>query len=122
MKNQSNLSFLNTGSGKGFHEAMVIACIAKFGENNQGTRFGSWEPTNDIYANKLLDKFVGSTTPTYGFMSIRMFLRVLFAQELGNYYLTGIKNELFVKSLEENDKYHWYKGCGYNRILLSEIN
>lgn len=113
--------FINTGSGKGFHESMKQACLIKFGENPNKIGVQSWEPTADNYANKLLDKFVGVTTNHYGVSKeLRLFLRTLIAVELGNYLMTGNKNEELVKSIEENDMYFYPKGYGYNRLLLTQ--
>lgn len=112
--------FINTGSGKGFHESMKQACLIKFGENPI-KQHGSWSPTADKYANRLLDKFVGSTSRGYGVsMEIRLFLQTLLAMELGNYLMTGKKDEELVKSIESSDKYFWAKGHGYNYLLLTE--
>lgn len=114
--------FINAGSGRGFHESMKQACLIKFGENPLKDKKGlsSWAPTADSYANRLLDKFVGVTTSGYGVSKeIRLFMRTLIAVELGNYLMTGKNNEALVKSIEENDKYFWAEGYGYNRLLLN---
>lgn len=115
------IQFINSGSGRGFHAAMLSACLLKFGENPIKKDSTSWAPTADAYANRLLDKFVGVTASTYGpSIAARLFLRTLFAIELGNYFLTNIKNEELTKSIEQNDMYYYSKGYGYNRLLLTQ--
>jgi hypothetical protein len=112
-------TFINQGSGKGFHAVMANACLIKFGENPI-KQHGSWSPTADPYANLLLDKFVGVTGRMYGCsVELRLFLRTLLAMELGNYLLTGVKNEKLTERILDNDMYFWAKGYGHNRLLLS---
>lgn len=97
----SNVSELYSGSGS-FYQSMLTACIIKFGEGENG------HATMDRYANKLLRFFVGSMRSHNNAM--RLFLRALLAQELGNYYLTGLKTPGLLESVEEVDKFFWFKG------------
>lgn len=107
-----NVTDLYSGSGA-FYESMLTACLIKFGEGKND------HATMDHYANKLLRFFVGGMRSHNNAM--RLFLRALLAQELGNYYLTGIKTPGLLESVEKMDKFFWLKGnpqSHENKLLM----
>lgn len=113
--NKTNIErILNSGSGGAFHNSMKSFALMKFGPNPNKTDKTSWAPTADRYANQLLDKFVGVTTAHYGNVAMRIFLKAVLANELGNYLLTGNVTEGLLSKFEYLDKYYWTKGAGYS--------
>ena len=114
------VQFINSGSGRGFHQSMLSACLIKFGENpTKNKSRGTLSLTADPYANELLNFFTGVTTSNYGPLPIRIFLRTLLARELGNYLLTGEKDINLVESIKDADLYFYAKGYGRNLIALN---
>ncbi len=114
------IQFINSGSGRGFHQSMLAACLIKFGENpNKDKLKRRASSTADPYANKLLGFFEGVTNSSSGHFSIRIFLRTLIARELGNYLLTGEKDENLVYLIKAADLYFHCKGYGRNLIALN---
>jgi hypothetical protein len=114
------IQFINSGSGRGFHQSMLNACLIKFGENpTKSKSYRRLSPTADLYDNKLLHFFASSAKNCYGHLSIRIFLRTLIARELGNYLLTGEKDINLVESIKDADLYFYAKGYGRNLIALN---
>ena len=115
------IEFINSGSGRGFHQSMLAACLIKFGENPTRSKSrGTLSLTADPYANELLDFFTGVIVSNLGGpLSVRIFLRTLIARELGNYLLTGVKDINLIKSIKDADLYFYAKGSGRNLIALN---
>lgn len=109
-----DINDLNTGSGGKFYKQMLSFSLIKFGENPcKHPKFPeSWKPTSDEYANNLLEFFIGITTERYGSKALRIFLRVILANELGQYLLTGNKTNNLYYKVKELDKMYHLSGIG----------